>query len=414
MLLLYRIAFIAMITFGSPYLFLKAFFGHHGIRERLGFIPKREGDQKLFWFHAASVGELKVLSTVIPELRKLRPDLKIAISTTTATGRRRAEDLFERFAIIFQQPLEINSAILRVIENLRPNKLILIETEIWPLMISTAAQSGIEINLINARMSQKSYDIYKWFKPLLRQVFQNFSKILAQTEDDAGRFNSLGAKNVEVIGNTKFDQVFEKGSANAALSNPDKDKLVFVAGSIRKGEDQIFAELISRSREKRLAVFFILVPRHLKDIDELCGQLQNRKIEYTLWSETENGKIDYNSVLIVNTMGELANFYLSADLAFVGGSLVPVGGHDPAEPAALCKPILFGPNMENTAQAARLLVDSGGAEIVENGLELYEALSRAVQNRAALAEKGRKCHEAILTMAGVSKKTAKIIAGDKP
>ena len=135
-------------------------------------------------------------------------------------------------------------------------------------------------------------------------------------------------------------------------------------------------------------------------------------IPYQFWSEAKVGQLNFDSVLIIDTMGELQNFYLSADLTFVGGSLVPIGGHDPAEPAALGKPVLFGPFMENAKQAATLLLRSGGAEMIENGNTLYESLSRAVNNRAGLAAKGNKCRDAILSVSGVSKKIAKILSGD--
>jgi 3-deoxy-D-manno-octulosonic-acid transferase len=399
---------------GSPYLLIRALWGHHGIRERLGFIPKRESSGTLYWFHAASVGEQKILSSLIPELKKIKPELEIAVSTTTATGKRRAQELFGDKAIVFYQPLEINSAILRTIENLKPDKLILVETEIWPLLISTAAESGLEVDLINARLSARSFRFYRWVKPLMKYILEKFSHILAQTETDASRFAALGAKDPQVLGNVKFDQALLAGnSKKPAIKQIDKKFVAFVAGSIRKGEDRIFADLIQRASEQNLPVFFILVPRHMKDLDELIDHLNARHIQFALWSDIKGRKVDPGIVLIVNTMGELTNFYVAADLAFVGGSLVPIGGHDPVEPAALGKPVIFGPYMENASQAARILVDSGGAQIVKNEDDLLCALHKAIENRQLLSENGRKCREAILSMAGVSRKIAEILTEAK-
>jgi 3-deoxy-D-manno-octulosonic-acid transferase len=414
MLLIYRILIILAIVVSFPYLLIKAIWGKHGIGERLGFIPKRQSSGRLFWFHAASVGELKVLATVIPEIKKLIPDLEIAVSTTTATGKCRAMELFGYSAIVIYQPLEITSAILRSIENLKPEKLISVETEIWPLWLSVAAEMGIELNLINACLSTKSFRLYKMIRPFTRSVMGKFNYILAQTQIDADRFKYLGGKNVEVIGNTKFDQaLILSNSTKSALSCQNNNYMTFVGGSIRKGEDKIIADMISKSLQKKLPIFYILVPRHMKDLDNLCGNLKTRNINFKLWSDFSKNGVDPKSVLVVNSMGELTSFYKSADIAFVGGSLVPIGGHDPAEPAALGKSVLFGPYMENAQDAALLLTKSGGADVVHDGDELLKNLEDALKNSELLAEKGRRAKKAVLSRSGVSAQIARIIAGDE-
>jgi 3-deoxy-D-manno-octulosonic-acid transferase len=411
--IIYRILFILFFVISCPYLLIKALWGHHGIMERLGFVPKRTTNGRLFWFHAASVGELKILSAVIPELKKLIPSLEIAISTTTATGNRQAKKLFGDTATVFFQPLELYSAIIRAIENLKPEKLILVETEIWPLLISTAADCGVEVDLVNARISAKSFGFYKWFRPLLKNVMNKLGYVLAQTETDAARFRVLGAPNLQVVGNIKFDQALNgNGTNKPAFALSDSDKLIFVAGSIRKGEDEIFAELIIDAREKHLPVFFVLVPRHMNEVDDVCAHLKNSNIAYALWSDIKESTIDPDSVLVVNTMGELLSFYLAADLTFVGGSLVPIGGHDPAEPASLGKPVLFGPYMENAQAAADLLVKSGGAMIVKDKQDIIDALCEATKDRNLLIDRGHKAREAILSMSGISKKIARMLIGD--
>lgn len=410
MLLLYRIVFVLVLIAGSPYLLIRAIWGRHGISERFGFIPKRESSGRLFWFHAASVGELKVLSSIIPEIKRLLPGVEIAVSTTTATGKKRATELFGKEALIFYQPLELNSAILRTLENLRPEKLILVETEIWPLLISTVFDAGVEINLINARMSRKSFRIYSLFWPFISKILARFTHILAQTEDDARRYGSLGATDPRVVGNMKYDQVLaNSGGRKSPPKIKDKRNLIFVAGSIRRGEDRIFADIIAQAMEASLPVFFVLVPRHMKDLGELEEHLRSNKVPFRLWTESRKRKIDPGSVLIVNTMGELTDFYKSSDLAFVGGSLVPIGGHDPTEPAALGKPVIFGHYMDNAQAAARLLIECGGAVTVRNGADILRVLYHAVENRAALQERGKRCREAIRSMAGISRKIAGIL-----
>jgi 3-deoxy-D-manno-octulosonic-acid transferase len=413
MLLLYRILFMVALVLASPYLLIKAIFGKHGITERFGFIKNRDSSKRLVWFHAASVGELKVISSIIPEITKIDGDMEFAVSTTTATGRRRALELFGEKAVVFLQPLELVHAVRRVIRRLRPEKLLVVETEIWPLMVTVAADSGIDVNLVNGRMSKSSYKLYGAVKPLTSRALKAFGRILVRSEADADKFTSLGAERCDVAGNLKYDQALDSGGKGESLSNIKKGgKLLFVAGSIRKGEYEIFAELITRSRKKNLDVAFVLVPRHMKEIEYVRQLLSNGGMSYRLWSETPCKGVDLESVLVVDAMGLLRDFYCLADLAFVGGSLVPIGGHDPLEPAALGKPVIFGPHMENAREAADLLLNSGGAVEISSTDQLFETLERSIRDRQGLREKGELCRKAVLSKSGASRKTAQIILGD--
>ncbi len=413
MLLLYRILSAVALILGSPFLLVKAIVGRHGIRERFGYIKKRESSGKLFWFHAASVGELKIISSVMPQIGKLNSDIDFAVSTTTASGKRRAKELFGNRAFIFLQPLELASAIKRVLSALNPDKLIIVETEIWPLLVTVARDSGVDLYLINARMRENSFKAYRIIKPLIGPVLAKFMHILSQTEADTGRFKALGAENAETVGNLKYDQVLSNAdSPRATLEIAADDRLIFVAGSIRKGEFEIFADLIVKSRERELKVGFVLVPRHMKDIDFTCQVLSSRKIPFRLWSEMTEADVDFETVLLVNTMGQLRDFYRISDLAFVGGSLVPIGGHDPVEPAALGKPVIFGPHMDNAGEAAVLLLRSGGAEEVTGVDDLLEVLIDSIQNKESLAQRGEKSRNAVISMTGASRRTAHILLGD--
>ena len=414
MLLLYRAMIWIVLMLGSPYLLIKALFGRHGIKERFGYIKNRESSGRLFWFHAASVGELKIISSVLPAISDIDGAVEFAISTTTITGRKRATDLFGEKAYIFLQPLELKSSIIRVIDSLKPEKLIVVETELWPLMLSIADDLGVSLYLVNARMGEDSYKKYKLAKPLFAPVLKKFSRVLAQTKADAERFRGLGAENAEVAGNLKYDQVLTNNVPNGPrLKVVGNGKFIFVAGSIRKGEDEILADVISRALESGLDMRFILVPRHMKEIADVENVLNNRNIRYRLRSDMADNTIDLDSVLLVNTMGELRDFYSIADIAFVGGSLVPVGGHDPLEPAALGKPVIFGPYMENARDAADILLESGGATQVMGKYDLFDILKESRLDRHLLEIKGEKCKKAILSMSGVSGKVARILIGGK-
>jgi 3-deoxy-D-manno-octulosonic-acid transferase len=401
------------MVIGTPYLLIKAVAGRHGIRERFGYIDFKKTRKRLFWFHAASVGELKIITSVIPAILNLDGEIEFAVSTTTITGKKRAKELFGERAFIFLQPLELKSSIERVIARLRPEKLIVVETEIWPLMLSMARDFGAKLYLINARMKDSSYGKYRLAKVLFSPILRKFSGILARAGEDAERFRLLGAKNVCVVGNLKYDQALNsiKSTGNRMpIAIKDPGKLVFVAGSIRRGEDGMLARMIRKSLLSSLQVVFVLAPRHMSEVNEIAAVLDSYGVKYRLRSEVN--EIDPGSVLLVNTMGELTDFYRIADLAFVGGSMVPIGGHDPLEPAALGKPVVFGRYMENAREAAEMLLHSGGAIEVDGENHLYDILEKASKDRTSLEGMGEKCRSSIISMTGGSKKVAEILVGD--
>lgn len=403
------------LILGSPYLLLKALFGNHGVGERFGYIRTRKTVSPLIWFHAASVGELKNLASLIPAISGIDRNLEFAISTTTITGKRRAIEIFGDKAGVFLQPLELKSAIRRAARRLNPTKLILVETELWPLMIYEISAMKIPIFLVNARMSSDSFRKYRMSRFLFSPLVRKFRMIFAQTEDDEKRFRMLGADHVEVAGNLKYDQALsEEVPVKSRLNIDAAGKLIFVAGSIRKGEDEILADVIIAARELGMNFGFILVPRHMKKLNDVAATLEKKGIEYKLRSKIDRQDISLDCVLLVDTMGELRDFYALADLAFVGGSMVPIGGHDPLEPAAIGKPVVFGPFMENAREAAENLLESGGAATVESREDLIAVLRRALSDPNELKLKGELCRKTILSMAGASEKVARyVVEGTK-
>lgn len=413
MLLLYRLIFIAAFILGSPFLLIKAMAGHHGIKERLGFVPVRKSSNKLYWFHAASVGELKILSLLIPKITKDNNDIEIAVSTTTITGRNTAEKMFGDSAIIFIHPIELKSAINRMLERIRPERLIIAETELWPLSLSCAIGKNIDLYLINGRMSRRSSRLYKMIGKVIKPLLSRFKNVMVQTSDDEDRFRKLGASVVNVVGNIKYDQVLDNGEIKPiSVMFESGGYLTFVAGSVRKGEDDILSNAIVTSFSENLPYRFILVPRHMKDVERLRANLTSRSISYSLWSEYNEDPIKDRTVLVVNTMGDLLGFYGIADIAFVGGSLVPIGGHDPVEPASLSKAVIFGPHMENAAEAAEALLKSGGANKVQNSDDIVKFLRSVGDKRDLLKEYGRLCREAVLSLTGATQKTVDILMKD--
>jgi len=402
-----------MAIIGAPFLLIKALAGGHGIKERLGFIDKRKSNERLFWFHAASVGELKILSLVIPKIREKYDDINFAISTTTITGKVRAVEIFGDRAQVFLHPIELKSAITRTIDRIKPERLIIVETELWPLALRVALDEGVRPYLINGRMSAGSFRWYKVFRPLFFPVMNGFDRVIVQTDQDAKRYGKLGAKNITTVGNIKYDQVLNGNKIESPDINfRNIDSLRFVAGSLRKGEDDILLNSMNRAFNKKLPYQFIFVPRHMKDLEGLYNKLKEKSIDYILWSEYRRESIDDKTVLIVNTMGELPAFYSLADIAFVGGSLVPIGGHDPVEPASLGKTVIFGPYMDNAAEAASVLLKSGGATQVRNADEILEFIEKVSEERAALKERGERCRSAVRSLSGASERTVRVLMGE--
>ncbi len=413
MLFIYRLLFILIVTIGAPFLLIKALAGRHGIRERLGYIDRRKSNTKLYWFHAASVGELKILSLVIPKIRIKNHDINFAVSTTTITGKAMAMKIFGDYATIFLHPVELKSAVLRTIKRIKPERVIVVETELWPLALRVALHQGVKPYLINGRISTKSFGWYKIFRPLFVPVLHRFEKVIVQTTQDAERYEKLGAENISIVGNIKYDQVLNGDKIKPPDINFDNnDNLRFVAGSLRKGEDDILIDAVNKAFDRKLPYHFIFVPRHMKDVDSICGRLKERSVKYILWSDYSDETIDEKTILVVNTMGELPAFYSIADIAFVGGSLVPIGGHDPVEPASLGKAVIFGPYMDNAAEAASALLKSGGATEVKNSDEIVEFIEKIGEDRETLKDRGESCKSAVKSLTGASERTVRLLMGD--
>jgi len=403
-----------MLIIAGPYLLVRAIAGGHGLKERLGLWKFTADDRKVVWFHAASMGELKVINSILPQLLIENPDLRIVISTITKTGKTEAVKLFHPIEV-FYLPIDLNCCVNRVIRKVKPSLLVLVETELWPVLIRQAAVTSAKIAIVNARLSRKSFRFYRLFKSLLSPVLEKMEYIMTQTEKDSARFVKLGTRpeNIEIYGNTKFDQILiENAKAPAeelvSLLNHDDD-FVFIAGSIRPGEYQAVLTAVKSALMENINLKAVIAPRHMKDINLLEMTLTAFGLSYIKRSElpgTESNK----SVLIIDTMGELKSLYSHADLAFVGGSLVKIGGHDPLEPASAGCMVCFGPYMDNTRMFADILVESGGASYINGSDELLSLITKLAKDQDLAGQLGKIAHQTVLTHSGASAKTARKLA----
>ncbi len=411
MFIIYQIIVFTGLLLASPYLILRAVIGEHGLKERLGLWDFKPDDRKTIWFHAASMGELKTITTILPELFEHDPRLRIIITTVTKTGKARALKLpypVEAFYL----PIDLKPAIDHVLKKVKPSVLVLVETELWPALIRQMHRAGTKIVVANGRISNKSFKFYEFFIAIFSPVIRQLNYIMVQTKKDAEKYIRLGAipQNVAVYGNTKFDLVLvqDKRPPAKELENylSIKDCFIFIAGSVRPGEIRSVVEAVSICSRKTDNLKTIIAPRHLKDLKDLEKNLRLSSLKYIKRTDLPKGTRSDVPILVLDTMGELGGLYRFADLAFVGGSLVDVGGHDPLEPASAGTAVCFGPHMDNCRMFADILVDSGGSFYVKNSAELSVLIDKLASDKTLARQLGEKSHQAVLSHSGVSQKIA--------
>lgn len=351
----------------------------HVWSERLGQGIWRDSFKQVespLWIHAASVGEVRGILPLIRELSK-RVDVPIVGTTTSATGREEFKKVIPSVAIL---PFDAPSLVTNVLKNTRPRLLLFNETELWPNLLFTARDLDIPCVLVNGRISDRSYPRYQLIRWLSARMLDCFSKILVQTERDAQRFISLGASQatVKMCGSTKFDipnsqlDARQRAEENATLGLRG-DAPCFIAGSVREGEYQQVIAAYCQARQSLPELQLIIAPRHPEYFAEVGKALESQRVSFNRISSCDT-TTEMRPALLVDTLGELNRLYPIADTAFVGGTLVPVGGHNPLEPAAAGLPIFFGPHTENVRDLAEELLAQGAAKRVYSSEELASAL----------------------------------------
>jgi len=352
--------------------------------ERFGFTAARA--HRSLWLHAVSVGEVQAAAALIRELAKRNPDEPLIVTTATPTGAQRVQALFgERVRHVFL-PYDTPGAVRRFLDRIDPKLAIVMETEVWPNLFRECARRGIPLVIASARLSQKSVRGYRWLASLFQDALASGIRIAAQTQADAQRFIGVGANpaNTHVIGNIKFDldvpvDVRERGRALRAAQFAGRE--VWVAGSTHAKEEDIVLDAHEALRKSHPRALLVLVPRHPQRFDEVKANLRARSIEFVARSSGATVS-ESTSVLLVDSLGELLMFYAAADVAFVGGSLVPIGGHNLLEPAALALPVLTGPHNFNAPDVARALIERGGAIEVGSAEALATTLAALFEDAA--------------------------------
>jgi 3-deoxy-D-manno-octulosonic-acid transferase len=362
-------------------------------RERFGFGATLAAP--CIWVHAVSVGEVQASAALVNTLRERYPDIPIVVTTFTPTGAGRARALFKDRAQVRYLPFDLPGAVRRFFKRIQPRIAVIFETELWPNLYYQCGRRRVPLVLASARLSARSVDRYRRLGALFRETLAQGVVIAAQGEADANRFRALGSDpgNTHVTGNLKFDfsvpaDITERGRALRAYYAGSRP--VWVAGSTHGGgEEEALIEAQKLVRARQPGALLVMAPRHPNRFGEVAAQLVSRGVRFVRRSQVPAaGAIGEAEILLLDSLGELLDFYAAGDVAFVGGSLVPIGGHNLLEPAALGLPILTGPNTSNSAEVARLLIERGAAEVVKNPQELADRVVALLADPAARARMG--------------------------
>lgn len=354
--------------------------------ERFGFgaVPYQGS---CLWVHAVSVGEIQASAALVRALRERYPAVPLVVTTVTPTGAQRARELFAGLAHVRYVPYDLPGSVRRFFDRVRPRVAIILETELWPNLYHECGRRGVPLVLASARISPRSISRYRRLAALFREALANGIVIAAQSPADAERFRFIGANplRTHVMGNIKFDfalpeAAIERGAALRAEHAAGRP--VWVAGSTHAKEEDILLDAHERVREQIPDALLVLVPRHPARFAEVRAALESRGVRFAARSRKERC-VPGTEVYLGDTLGELVLLYAAGDVAFVGGSLVPVGGHNLLEPAALGMPLLTGPHTFNAEDIAQLLIAQGGAEVVDSAEALAARVAGLLGDAAA-------------------------------
>ena len=428
----YSILIVAFFVVVSPYLLYQAVRYRKYVRslpQRMGYLPVSfnfDGEHSI-WIHAVSVGEVLTARALLPELRQRYPHLRIFLSTTTMTGQQVARTNLQYVDDVFFLPFDLRFMVNRTLRLVKPKLFIIMETEIWPNLLRACQQAGVRTALVNGRISSRSYPRYRLARGFFRHVLSNVDRLCMQSEESARRVIAIGAprERVTVTGSLKFDSLDLVSLQEPAEASPYRiqpmhdrgpnrvlryfrvppERPVIIAASTLKGEEEHVFEAFQRVRATMSTALLIVAPRKPERFEEV-----ERLARRSGWNVARRNDLRVDTdprhdVVILDTIGELAQLFQIATAVFVGGSLVDAGGHNILEPAVFGKPIVFGPYMQNFAEIARTFLDNGAAIQIRNGRELEPALVELLRDPVHRAKLGAAARALVEANRGARVKT---------
>ena len=422
---LYDICFIVFSIFYLPYFLLKGKY-HKYFLQRFGIFKKDTfsdiAANRPVWLHAVSMGEMKAAEAFVGKIRGLFPSKRFVISNITTTGHETAVSIAKKGDVVIYFPMDLSFIVRRLVSFINPAVFIAIETEIWPNLISELHARGIPVVLMNGKMSERSFRIFRLIKPIISRVLNKVTLFCMRSDAYAERIKELGAlpEKVKVTGNMKFDSTLVKKSEeikdwaplrekNAWL--PDASSLM-IAASTHHGEDEKVLRSYKSVRSDFPDLVLLIAPRHIERVPAIEALAKEAGFKTVRISELEkeaSGPAYEGAVFILDSIGHLNSLYKLATIVFMGGSLFPYGGHNFIEPAALAKPIITGPHAHNFKDVSELFARNGAMEIVRNDNELAGSLKSLLSDGDKRKAMGEKAKELVLGNIGAADKNLSLI-----
>ncbi len=426
-LLLYQILLVLL----GPWILLARFLQGKrlpGLRERLACYSRQRRDllrglQRPIWIHLVSVGEVLAARPLIEELRRRFPGRGWVVTTTTSTGREVAKkSLQDSKTVVLYLPWDFSPVVRRAVRAIQPELFLCFETELWPILFHELASAGVPIAVVNGRISPATYHRYLWVRPLMEQALSPVSLFLTQSPQDARRYAAIGAAKdrLVVTGNLKWDtpaSLSSDGNGSdrlRALLNLIPVQLLWTAGSTHPGEERILLQVYKQLKGQWPQLRLLIAPRHPERIPEVEQETERaglKSVRRSQLGEVSRGQalLGSDAVILLDTLGELTSFYRISHLVFVGGSLVPHGGHNLVEPAALSRPILTGPHLHNFQAVSEALRQPNGILVVHSAEELEQAVRRLLQDPAQALGLGRRAYAVFQENQGAAQRSADLI-----
>lgn len=387
-----------------------------GWAQRLGGLPPTPKGRRAIWLHAVSVGEVIAALPLLQVLREQFPEHHLLLTTLTPTGNATArQQLGKLVDAVGYLPVDLPFAVGRALRRVRPDALIVMETELWPNLLTMAYRRGVRTVIANGRLSDRSLPSYRRFRPFFAQVLRCVDAICAQSEEDAKRFCSIGAPpdRVHVVGNTKFDQAavgaqeVDAPSLRRELGLPPDAPVLVIGSSRAPEEEKLIASAYRQLRERFPNLCIVWAPRHVERAEEVVDALKAGGFEP--WLRTQGTPDTWREQIVLDTFGELGKVYAVGDVAVIGGSFVPLGGQNLLQPLAHGKPVVHGPYMHNFRDVAALARQAGVAWTAQGVDELVQHVSRLLEDERLRHEVARRARALVTEQQGASRRIAEMV-----
>jgi 3-deoxy-D-manno-octulosonic-acid transferase len=382
----------------------------------LGLVPIRRSDAPCAWIHAVSLGEVSLIAPLVAEIRRRHPDWDVAISTTTLTGYELARSRYAEHSV-FYCPLDFSWAVHRAMKRIRPAMLILAELELWPNLIEAARASGAKVAVVNGRLSDRSFRGYGHIRPLVRRLLARIDVIAAQNVQYADRFLALGAQDesVYVTGSLKFDGATTdrdnpRTTALKMLANVRTSDAVFLAGSTQEPEEQLALDAYRQLSPAHPELRLVIVPRHPERFEDVARLLAASGMPWQRRTDLDRQPADpHTRILLVDRVGELAAWWGTAQIAYVGGSMGERQGQNMIEPAAYGAAVSFGPKTRNFKDVVAALLSANAAVVVNDGAELTAFVRRCLDEPGFADDLGARAQRVVKSQLGATARTVDLL-----